>query len=656
MRLSIVIVNYNVRYFLEQAILSVQKAIEGFAAEIIVVDNHSADGSLEMLKTRFPEVVLIANSENTGFSKANNQGIQIAKGEYVLLLNPDTIVEEDTFKKCLAFMDTHPDAGAVGVRMIDGAGKYLPESKRGFPSPWVAFCKISGLSYFFPGSRAFSGYYLGHLPQDQTNQIDILSGAFMFMRRTALDKAGWLDEDFFMYGEDIDLSYRISRSGFKVYYLPETNIVHYKGESTKRGSLNYVKVFYQAMIIFAHKHFTGEKARIYIFFLNCAIVLRALFAILYRAVVTMLLPIFEILISGIALYYIKIWWASEYFNNPQYYSYLFDRINLPLYIGTWMLSLYLSGAYYDRFNIMRILRAMVWGTIGIAAVYGFLDPEYRNSRMLILLGAFSTTFLVICNRLLIHFIKYKNLRLGKTDAKNLLIVGGPEESTRILNIIKETVGKTNYIGRISATPEKDSGTDQHYLTSLDRLKDVVSIYHVNEIIFCAQDISAHQIMHWMSALGANVEIKIAPPESLSIIGSHSKNMRGELYTYDISYNIASPLSVRNKRILDILFSILCLLLFPLFFFITGFGLRFITNAWQVLTGKKTWIGYIETTKEDMAELPRLKKGVLTPLSGTKKIQYTTRILNQVNFLYARNYRVWQDLSILLRSLSRIGDL
>ncbi len=219
MRLSVIIVNYNVRHFLEQALGSVRRAMQGIDGEVWVVDNHSVDDSVRMVQEKFPEVKLIANKHNPGFAVANNQAIAQSRGEYVLLLNPDTLVEEDTFHKCLAFMDARPDAGALGVKLIDGSGKYLPESKRGFPSPWVAFCKTVGLNALFPQSKTFNGYYLGYLSENETHEVDVLVGCFMFMRRTALDKAGWLDEAFFMYGEDIDLSYRIVQAGFKNYYL-----------------------------------------------------------------------------------------------------------------------------------------------------------------------------------------------------------------------------------------------------------------------------------------------------------------------------------------------------------------------------------------------------------------------------------------------------
>ncbi|MEO8087268.1 MAG: glycosyltransferase family 2 protein, partial [Bacteroidota bacterium] len=275
MKLSIVIVNYNVKYFLEQCLHSVQKACEVLPTEIFVVDNNSVDGSMEMVRQKFPGVNRIENKENLGFSRANNQAIVESKGDYVLLLNPDTVVEEDTFRKIVDFMDSHQDAGGLGVKMLDGSGKFLAESKRGLPTPSAAFYKISGLASLFPKSKTFGSYHLGYLDKDETNEVEILAGAFMLLRKSALDKTGLLDEDFFMYGEDIDLSYRILKAGYKNYYYPETRIIHYKGESTKKSSVNYVLVFYNAMIIFARKHFSRQNAALFIFIIRLAIYLRA---------------------------------------------------------------------------------------------------------------------------------------------------------------------------------------------------------------------------------------------------------------------------------------------------------------------------------------------------------------------------------------------
>jgi GT2 family glycosyltransferase len=282
MDLSVIIVNYNVKHFLEQCLHSVLKAAENISAEIFVVDNHSADGSVQYIPEKFPGIHFIANAENVGFSKANNQAIRLATGKYILLLNPDTVVEEDTFEKVIAFMEQHPEAGGLGVKMIDGKGNFLPESKRGLPTPWVAFYKMFGLARLFPSSKRFGKYHLSYLDENEVNEVEILAGAFMLLRKSALGKTGLLDETFFMYGEDIDLSYRILKAGYKNYYFPETTIIHYKGESTKKGSLNYVKVFYHAMIIFARKHFSNGNATLFTTLIHLAILFRAFLSVSRR--------------------------------------------------------------------------------------------------------------------------------------------------------------------------------------------------------------------------------------------------------------------------------------------------------------------------------------------------------------------------------------
>ena len=261
MKLSVIVVNYNVEYFLEQCLHSVETALQGIDSEVFVVDNHSVDGSVRMLNKKFPEVKLIVNTENVGFAKANNQAIHQAKGEYILLLNPDTLVESDTFAKTIAFMDQTPQAGGLGVKMVNGEGKFLPESKLSLPFPYVSFYNIFGLSKLFKKSRRFGKYHLTYLDPNEIHEVEVLSGAFMLLRKSMLDNIGYLDEDYFMYGEDIDLSYRITQAGFKNYYYPKTRIIHYKGESTKKSSINYVIVFYKAMQIFAKKHFFTKECK-----------------------------------------------------------------------------------------------------------------------------------------------------------------------------------------------------------------------------------------------------------------------------------------------------------------------------------------------------------------------------------------------------------
>ena len=254
MKLSVVIVNYNVKYFLEQCLCSVEKSLAGIDGEVIVVDNASRDGSLKYLQERFAGVHFIASDSNLGFARANNLAIKHSRGEYVLLLNPDTIVAEDTFADFIRFMDSHPDAGGCGAYMLRTNGSFALESRRGLPTPFVAFCKMSGLSALFPKSRTFGRYYMRYLDEREANPIEIMSGACMFLRRSVLEKVGLLDEDFFMYGEDIDISYRILKAGYKNYFLPSP-ILHYKGKSTQKSTYRYVHTFYQAMQLFFNKHY-----------------------------------------------------------------------------------------------------------------------------------------------------------------------------------------------------------------------------------------------------------------------------------------------------------------------------------------------------------------------------------------------------------------
>ena len=253
MQLSVIILNYNVRYFLEQCVLSVKNATQNLRAEIIVVDNNSPDDSCQMLKERFPDVILIENKENSGFPKGNNIGVHIASGEYICILNPDTVVAEDTFEKILDFAKTKNDLGIVGCKLIDGTGNFLPESKRGIPTPFVAFTKIFGLYKIFPGIKSFGKYYASHIKENETGKIEILVGAFMVMKRDLYQEIGGFDERYFMYGEDIDLSFSALKKGKSNYYFHETTVLHYKGESTVKDG-TYMKRFQQGMDLFYQKN------------------------------------------------------------------------------------------------------------------------------------------------------------------------------------------------------------------------------------------------------------------------------------------------------------------------------------------------------------------------------------------------------------------
>lgn len=275
MDLSVIIVSYNVRDFLKKCLASLHDSLKGIDYEVYVIDNNSKDSSYSMVEAEFPWVMLTGNSVNKGFSAANNQALKTASGRYILLLNPDTIVNENALRGCISFMDSHPDAGAAGVRMINGEGRFLPESKRALPTPGTAFFKMTGLAWLFPKSGFFNRYYLGNLNERETSQSEVVAGAFMFLRSEAVRKTGLLDEDFFMFGEDIDYSYRLIKSGYNNYYYPDAEIVHFKGQSTKKENLRAVRYFYKAMLIYVRKHYSGGWMKIILPFLQGAIILAA---------------------------------------------------------------------------------------------------------------------------------------------------------------------------------------------------------------------------------------------------------------------------------------------------------------------------------------------------------------------------------------------
>ncbi len=647
MNLSVIIVNYNVEHFLEQCLHSVRKACSTISAEIFVVDNNSVDGSVAMVKAKFPEVKLIANKENFGFSKANNQAIKEAKGEYILLLNPDTIVEEDTFTKIIQFMNQHLDAGALGVKMIDGKGNFLPESKRGLPTPLVAFYKIFGFSKLFPKSKILGRYHLGFLDENEINKVDVLAGAFMFMRKSALEKSGLLDENFFMYGEDIDLSYRITKAGYNNYYYPETRIIHYKGESTKKSSVNYVFVFYNAMVIFARKHFSKNNAATFSFLIHIAIYLRAFAAILNRGIKKLFVPAIDFSILLFGLFFIKNYYEQNIkFTEGGSYSNEIVTIAFPSYVIIWILLVYLSGGYDKPIRLFKIIRGIFWGTITILLIYSLLPETYRFSRAIILLGSAFTLISYLTTRILFHFLKIKNYTLESEKQKRILIIGEVNECTRVSTLLKQSHANTSFIGYVSV----EENQNEMFIGRLNQLDQLVSIYDIDEIIFSATDLPSNKIIDLMLGLGnTNVDFKIAPPESLSIIGSNSIETAGDLYTIDIN-SINKSQNIRNKRLLDAFLSFLFIPLSPILIFFQDKKGAFLKNIFAVLFNQKSWVGYEDSNS---THLPKVKKGVLSP-SDAINFEADDKIKNQLNIIYAKDYKPENDLKIIWKGLKKLG--
>ncbi len=653
MKLSIVIVNYNVKYFLEQCLHSVQKACQGLESEIFVVDNNSVDGSNKMIREKFPEVILIENKDNKGFSKANNQAIRKAKGEYILLLNPDTIVEDDTLRKSVQFLDEHPDGGGLGVKMLDGKGKYLPESKRGLPLPVVAFYKVCGLSALFPRSRIFARYYMGHLDKDKTHEVDILAGAFILLRKTVLDKIGLLDETFFMYGEDIDLSYRITQAGYKNYYFPETRIIHYKGESTKKSSLNYVFMFYNAMIIFAKKHFSQKNAQSFSFLINLAIYLRAFLSILNRFFVRISFPLLDAILLYGGIYFMKNYWEKAIiFPGGGHYPPAFLWVAVPVYIMIWLTCVYLSGGYEKPIRIPKIIQGLVAGTIIILVMYSLLSEHYRFSRALIIFGAIWGIILMPGIRVLLHLFNVKGARIGSEKNKRFIIVGEKEEAERVSGLLQKTVISPSYIGLVSFLPHKHNTNG--FIGNLEQIMEIITIHKIDEVIFCAKDVPAQVIIDKMSEpKDRQVDYKIAPPESLSIIGSNSINTSGDLYIIDINA-ITKISNRRNKRLLDILVSISLLVFYPVTLFIVKNPFGLLRNIFLVFIASRSLVGYCNLNDSDSQHLPAIRKGILNPSDAFKTKEISHEASSRINIMYARDYKLTNDLTIILKGFRMLG--
>jgi len=651
MKLSIIIVNYNIKYFLEHCLISVHNACKGIESEIFVVDNNSVDGSVKMIREKFPDVSLIENKENIGFSKANNQAIKLSKGQYILLLNPDTIVEDDTFRKTLNFMDSHPDAGGLGVKMIDGKGKFLPESKRGLPTPSVAFYKIFGLSKLFPKSKFFGQYHLGYLDKDKVHQVDILSGACMLLRKETIDKTGLLDETFFMYGEDIDLSYRIVKAGYKNYYFPEARIIHYKGECTKKSSINYVLVFYHAMIIFARKHFSKKNAKLFSFFINTAIYLRAFIAIISRSFYRIFLPLIDTAIIFTGFFFIKNYWEQNVlFTSGGHYPIEFMTIAVPAYILVWLLSVYLCGGYDKPIKPTKIFQGLVTGTLIILVIYALLSEEYRFSRALIGIGATWSLLSMFFIRIILSLFKLKNFRFASGKNRNFVIVGDKEETERVTLLLKQTSINPGLIGMVNINDKNNDGNG--FIGNINQIKEIIEIYKIDEVIFCAKNMLIQEIINKMSELKDTlVDYKIAPPESLYIIGSNSIDTSGDLYIVSIN-SISKFTNKRNKRLFDILASLLLLIISPFLLFFIKNIIGFFKNIFFVLLARRSWVGYFRN--EESNKLPAIHKGILNPSDAFRKRTLDNEMITRLNMIYARDYRIMNDLNILIKGFKELG--
>jgi GT2 family glycosyltransferase len=651
LQLSIIIVNYNVRHFLEQALHSVQRALKGIEAEVFVVDNNSVDGSVTMVRERHPWVTLIANKENVGFSRANNQGIKLAKGKYILLLNPDTVVEEDTFHKTLAFMEETPQCGALGVRMFNGKGEFLPESRRALPTPWVAFYKVFGLARLFPKSKKFGKYHLTYFDPNQTHPADVLSGAFMLIRKSALDKVGLLDETFFMYGEDIDLSYRITQAGYQNYYFAQTRIIHYKGESTKKGSLNYVLVFYNAMIIFAKKHFSQGRLSLFIFLIQLAIYFRASLAILKRLWQRGSMPLLEGSLIGGAGLGIKYGWEKYFrYSNGGGYPPLLDWL-IAFYAGIYILFLALFHNYKRPYRVKQVVAAIL-GAFAFIAALNFIARDINFSRAIVVFLALAALGISGGLRGIQNFFRTGNFFQDEKTRKRVTIIGDPEEARRVAQLLEtEIYYPCQVIGYVMPAEQPEASLP--ILGELPQLEEIIRFYALDEIIFCNKSLPTRLIIEQMSKLAhKNVNFKIVPPLADYLIGPNTILTSAE-YQPQIA-NLCKPEYLFKKRIFDSAMGALLLMLFPFVFWLFRKPWQAFLNLWYVLRGSYHLVGYIENNNPN---LPQLKYGLLDMRILFNKSQKKRKLshpeFERLDRLYAQTYSPALDWEIVITGFRKL---
>jgi O-antigen biosynthesis protein len=648
MKVSVIIINYNVKYFLEVCLHSVLRAANGYDVEVIVVDNNSEDGSCRMVRDKFPSVVLMENDRNVGFSKANNQGVAVAKGEYILFLNPDTVMPEDFFARTITYLDAHPEAGALGPRLLDGKGQFAPDSKKSFPSLSVAIFKTTGVNKIFSRSSYFNKYYSVHIDEFETAPVDVLSGCCMMVRRSAMDQAGGaFDEDYFMYCEDVDLSYRLQKAGYKNIYFPEATLIHYKGESTRKMTLSYVRIFNEALVTFVKKHYTKKQAGMFVLFINIGIILRAILGTIKRGLKVLHMPLFDALVLLGTLWGIKNFWVNEVKGMmPIQPSSLYATI--PVYIALWIASLYLNGAYDSPYRALKVTRGMLIGTVAILAYYGLLPPEYRYSRAIIIFSGLAGTVILLG----LHEILYRVgiLRYIPYDKlpRKAVIVANEQAYSSTAAILQQVHYAPELSGRISTGAATD-----HALSGISEMKDLLYTAGINEVIFCINGLTYSEMFAQMQRCGARYDYKIHLPGSNSFVGSNSSNTSGDLYTVDRSFRLSDFGQVRNKRIFDMLSALILLALFPLSFFLVRKPGGYLGNILRVMFGSLSWIGYAGPVQ---ANLPRIRNGALGPYNIIRGYDPTDEVKKQINVAYAQNYTTTTDLALVFNNFRYLGGV
>jgi hypothetical protein len=655
--LSIIIVNYNVKEFLQNLIHSIYKAAQKITFEIIVIDNASNDGSVEFIKEKFPAVKLFANNKNLGFSKANNIGLKASQGKYILLINPDTLVSEDTFDKMIRFFKDNPEAGLAGCKILNPDGSLQLACRRSFPGPWTSLCKVTGLSSIFPKSRLFARYNLTYLDEDQTYEVDAISGSFMIFTREVFEKVGGLDEQFFMYGEDLDFCYRVQKAGFKVLYVHSTQIIHYKGESTRRSSLDETKIFYSAMQLFVKKHLSGSFLVKII--LQAAITFRKLFAFLGKRKLTLLAVILDLLFFNLTLLlseklYILFkprWAGFPSFSFPIVYT-------LPALVHIFITGI--TGNYKrEDFSIIRNFGAIIISFFFVTTL-SFFFKEFAYSRGVIILTYFILFFSLSGWRIMFKILFGSLINKRGLRNKRTLIVGINEHASSVAHkLMFNSTDLHNVIGLISITNKEVNQEigGLKVLGSIENITKVLRENNINEIIFSSEELSYNQMMSIASkSQNENVEFKIIGKNLDFLVGKASVAILEDTPIIEFDYNINSLLIRSIKRVFDFtLSSAVLFFIYPFIYLTLHMRNRqtefqnFILKIPKVFSGGYSFVG----PKDNNNDFYLGKKG----LTGLWYIESSEgKDSDKLDLFYAKNQNIWLDVEILGKTLNKFRGL
>ncbi len=636
-QLSIIIVNYNVRYFLEQCLHSVLRASAGLETECFVIDNGSADGSIDYLKPLFPSVRFIENEANPGFAKANNQVLPLCTGEYILFLNPDTLIPEDAFRSCLAYMKAQPAAGALGVRMVDGRGRFLPESKRSFPSPLTAFFKLTGLAGLFPHSGLFNRYALGNLNEHSNHKVAVLAGACLLVKRELLLQLQGFDENYFLYGEDIDLSYRICQAGYENHYFAGTTILHFKGESAGSNSLRHVKYFYEAMQVFVRKHYQGSGGKLLVWFLQLAILLRGFLSAGNRLVKPILWPLADLCTVWVSLLSLRFFWVQQFRHGKDFGVYLLDY-GLPLFSLFFVSAAAFAGLYDRRTRIPQLFSSLVFALISLLALYSLLPETLRFSRGVMLCGSSLAVLIMLLQRRIFQ-------QTGQdSEEEATVVVASAGDYQTLLPLLQKEMVEEWLLGRLSP-----QGGDMEALGSLAALPTLSNQLGIKRVIFCIGDLRMKEALPVMQVCRKqSLRFLFHVAGSNSMVGSQTRAPGTRIITPFVSYAISQPYQQRMKRVVDLVMAVLFLVSLPVHIFMQPNPTGFLKNMIRVLLGKRTWVGYASA----LNRLPVIKAGIVSSLGNHTKLPSDAK--EQADQRYAKQYDWWEDARLVIRYYRQLG--